>query len=183
MPLLRKLKEVRTTKGQYFSLQRRFYAEFSKRYPYLMKYDMTNIARKLETELQLLLCSALKYKSVTIKVPGKPDNHRCGGPNDHVCIARSMPGFYNPGSERGHSDYHHMDMNLYYNDDDDLFEKETDKQGLPKDICRIQMSKLRDNDTQVTQERLEVYFKLAKEVMAYRPNMICMIQVSIIVLL
>lgn len=165
MTLLKDLKHVQDIKGKYFHMQQKIYKELSHRYPMLIKYDMDTVAKKLEEELQLLFCACLKFKSVIVKIPGKPSGYRSGMADNYMGACRSMPGFYNPGSQRGYSDLKHMDMDITFKEDDNLYEKEC---SFPK----LRISELRKNNKQIYLDRLETYIKLAHEVMAYRPNMI-----------
>lgn len=172
MGLLQKLKDVRTTKQNYFVLQHKFYGELSKRFPYIMNRDIDKVTNKLESELHVLLCAALKYKSIKIRLTASSR----WGINDktYANVQRIEPGFYYPQSQRGHSDIYYMDLDYFITDKDDMYEHKTDDDGEPKkDRLVVALSELKKAGHQIIPEKLDTYFKFLREVMAYRPKFLC----------
>ena len=108
-----KLKKIYDLKYDYNNLQTEFYSELLEQFPYIMKVDMAKISNKLETELQLLLCCALKYSSVKIELESNACFYDSESEKTIVNIQRNEPGFYYPQSQRGLSDVHYMNLNNY----------------------------------------------------------------------
>lgn len=173
MALLEKLKEVRIVKQNYFVLQHRFYGELSKKFPYIMKHDIAKLANKLESELHTLLCASLKYKSVKIRLTAisRWEN----SVKTYVNVQRTEPGFYYPQSQRGHSDAYYMDLNQFITDKDDMYERgiSEGRNDSKKDHLFIALSELKKAGHQIIPEKLDVYFKFLREIMAYRPKFLC----------
>ena len=173
MELLQKLKDVRTTKQNYFVLQHRFYAELSKRFPHLMNSNMADIANTLENELEILLCTALKYKSIKIRLVA---GLKYGNENlTYVNVQRSVPGFYYPQSQRKGSDIHYMHLHHVIDDNNDMLSITEDEHGKHKQSLRIALSELKkpNLEKQIVPRNLDAYYKLLKEVMAYRQRFLC----------
>lgn len=178
MSLLQKLKDVRTVKQNYFILQRRFYAELSKRFPHLMNSDMAKVANKLEDELTTMLCVSLKYNSIKIPLPARSRYSK--GDKTFVNVQRGEPGFYYPRSERGTSDIQYMNLKQYIKDNGDMYIKYTEedystKKKTDRDELLVALSELKapKHAPRIHQEKLDAYFKLLKEVMGYRPKFLC----------
>lgn len=174
MELLKKLKEVRKTKQDYFVLQHRFYAELSKKFPHLMNSDMAKVANELEKELHILLCTALRYKSIKIPLTAVQQYYSSDTTSSYVNIQRSEPGFYYPQSQRGRSDIDYMDLKQYIVDNDDMYKmQDEDDEDETKDYLYVALSELRNQGKRIIPEKLDIYFKFLREIMVYRPKFLC----------
>jgi len=179
MALLNKLEQVRTVKQSLFVLQHRFFAELVKRYPHIMKSDMADVTNRLEEELHLMLCCALRHRSV--KIPLKAKGRYSSADNTIVNVQRGEVGFYYPHSERGHSDIYYMKLAQYINDKDDMWIKYTETEygkndkrtEKTKDSMLVQLSDLKKIGKRAIPDKMDFYFKILKEVMAYRPKFLC----------
>ena len=179
--LLDKLNKVRASKTDLFTLQKRFYAELLKRFPFIMNADMAKMANKLEDELQSLLCCSLKFNSIKIPLPAT--NNYSNTTKVIANVQRSQPGFYYPQSQRGKSDIHYMDTENYLKDNGDMWRKYDERSYdmnskvtlTKKDVLKVGLSELKNPKyaKQIIPEKLDAYFKLSREVMAYRPNFLC----------
>ncbi len=148
-----------------------------------MHADMAEMTNKLENELQTLLCTALKYGSVKIQLEACHQGYSNNTSKTIVNVQRGEPGFYYPRSERGSSDIFYMDMQNYIKDNGDMWRKHTetsyDSSGKEtkkdKDELRAALSDLKDpkQERRIVPEKLDAYFKLMPEVMAYRPKFLC----------
>lgn len=177
MELLKKLKEVRKTKQDYFVLQHRFYAELSKKFPHLMNSDMAKVANELEKELHILLCTALRYKSIKIQLTAVQRFYSSNVNTSYVNIQRSEPGFYYPQSQRGRSDIDYMNLKQYIVDNDDMYKMrdkdDEDDKNEPKDYLFLALSELKTQGKRIIPEKLDIYFKFLREIMIYRPKFLC----------
>lgn len=164
MALLQKLKEIQSTKENYKTLQKRFYGELKKRFPHIMTTDMAVVANNLQEELHYLLCASLRYKSIPIRLTHLPSESN----HSYMNVQRNSPGFFLPFSKRDRSDMDYMNMELYL-DKDDIWEKEP---GRPKRLY-LQLSELKNIGKRMIPDKLDAYFKLLREVMAYRKKFLC----------
>ena len=179
--LLDKLNKVRASKTDLFTLQKRFYAELSKRFPFIMNADMAKMANKLEDELQSLLCCSLKFNSIKIPLPAT-NNYSNTTFKVIANVQRSQPGFYYPQSQRGKSDIHYMDTENYLKDNGDMWRKyEQRNYGMnrkvtftKKDVLKVGLSELKNPKyaKQIIPDKVDAYFKHLREVMSYRRNFV-----------
>lgn len=179
MPLLNKLKHIREHKESYHNTQVAFYQELEQRFPHIMNSDMAKVTNKLEEELHLLLCTALKYKSVKIPIKAMSRYNRSDSPT-YVNVQRGEPGFYYPRSERGTTDIHYMNLQQYISDQNNMHIRYTSedystKKKTKEDKMLVELSELKNpqNAPRIVPEKLDAYFKLMREVMAYRPKFLC----------
>jgi len=182
MALLSKLTEVRDVKDRYLVLQKRFYGELVQRFPYIMTKDMADTTNKLEEELHLMLCCSLRHTSVKIQLKAM-ERYSSSKGTTIVNVQRGCPGFYYPRSERGNTDIHYMKLQQYINDKDDMYVKYQDTQysgknnetakKVEKDVMLVGLAELRKAGKRVIDEKLEEYFRLLREIMAYRPKFLC----------
>ena len=181
MGLLKKLKEVRSTKQAYFILQRNLYQELSKRYPYIMGRNMGKLANRLEFELHNMLACSLKFKSIQIKLLSCRYIHKGNGGfdaknPDMVCVQRGDPGFYFSYSARGSSDIDYLNNRYYIDKNDDMCTKFTDvdedtngkKTVTEVDEIKVKLSELKALGPRMIPVKLDAYFKILREVMAYK---------------
>jgi hypothetical protein len=182
MALLSKLTEVRDVKDRYLVLQKEFYGELVNRFPYIMTKDMADVTNKLEEELHLMLCCSLRHTSV--KIPLKAmERYSSAKGTTIVNVQRGCPGFYYPRSERGRTDIHYMKLQQYINDKDDMYVKYQDTQytgkhndvakKVEKDVMLVGLAELRKAGKRVIDDKLDEYFRLLREIMAYRPKFLC----------
>ena len=178
--LYTKLKKIRALKDSYHELQKTFWKEFTERYPYIMEADIAKITNKLETELQTLLCSTMKYSSVKIPLKAIAQGYSDSENETTISIQRGEKGFYYPNSQRGTSDIHYMNLKYYLNDEDNMFIKYTKKDYSTgaeeeKDHLLVQLKDILkpEHSRRVFPEKIDVYFKFLREVMRYREKFLC----------
>jgi len=172
MALLQKLKDVRITKQNYFVLQNRIYADMAKRWHYLLKVDMFDMTKSLEKELQYLLCSSLRYKSIKIGLTGRP-RYSYDSSITKVNVERNHLGFYYPYSSRSGSDINLLSRNKSISKNDDIFTMDRNDNGKEKEKIIIALSELKLAGKRIIPEKLDIYFKFLREAMAYAPNFLC----------
>ena len=174
MALLKKLKDIRNTKQNYFILQRNFFGQLSKTYPYLMNHNMALIANRLEYELHNMLCCSLKYKSIKIGIPAADVYN--GSQRSKIVVQRGCLGMYYHGSSRDHSDIHYLKKRYYINGKDDIWSRyvRENSNGLKvkEDHAMVGLSALKKEVKNIIPEKLDFYFKALREVMAYKNKLL-----------
>ena len=176
MALLKKLEDVRITKQNYFILQRNFYGELARRYPYIMKHNMARIANRLEYELHNMLCCSLKYKSIKIPLIANARWSNNGYEKSTVFVQRGCLGIFYHGSQRNTSDVDYLIKDQYLNSKDDMHTKYARKEynsgnnnfkKIKEDHLLVKLSSLK-KETKIIPEKLDFYFKILREVMIHK---------------
>jgi hypothetical protein len=128
-----------------------------------------------------MLCCSLKFTSIKIPLRAMERYSSAKG-TTIVNVQRGCPGFYYPRSERGRTDLHYMKLQQYMNDKDDMWVhyKENEYDGnkqkeIVKDVMLVKLSELKGklNSKRIIPEKLDEYFRLLREIMAYRPKFLC----------
>lgn len=143
-----------------------------------MNSDMAMVTNQLESELKSMLCASLKYSSV--KIPLKARSRWGSGGETYVNVQRGEEGFYYPRSERGTSDIHFMNLEQYITDKGDMYSKKEEedystKKTSIKDELLVKLTELKNpkHAPRIHPEKLDFFFKILKEVMAYREKFLC----------
>ena len=120
----------------------------------------------------------MKYKSIQISL--KANQRIYGNTNPKITtvkIQRNEKGFYYSYSSRGTSNIHYMNLNHYLDKNDNLFTKDEYKDDHGKDsfYLLVQLKDLLkpENSKRIFLEKVDIYFKFLREIMAYRPKFLC----------
>lgn len=175
MALHKKLNQTLKIKDEYLETQNSFYEELKERYPYIMDVNMADIANRLESELHLLLCCSLKYKSVKIQLQAD-SRYSNSSQTTVVNVQRGEPGFYYPQSQRGQSDVYYLDYDNYIVDNGDMWHESTEYPHngavVREEKEYVLLSELKKDKSRIHEDKLDAYFKILREVMAYKSKIL-----------
>lgn len=129
---------------------------FEKKYPNVFKEDIQNLETKINKNLEILLCSSLKFKTTRIKIPRPSSSY-----DKELILSRTQCLTY-PGRSSGKNLFETHAQPFLINKNWDLINTKThwDEGKIEKVSVRFSVLK---NNKLVDQKKLKLIIKLRKE--------------------